>query len=134
MSTKKNPLYTTHFLGEHHMGASSLDFELAKAIKGMKKFRTTNGRVLEDQNGRFLILYDALVALILDFQENAVYHYLFPVTQNDPELTLEGDNLNLSFLASVNGSKKLCLNLKSKNGLQPGFGPVRNGKFPSAYP
>lgn len=134
MSAKKNPLYTTRFHGEHHMGASSLDFELEKAIKGIKTFRTTNGRALQDQSGRFLLLYDAVAALILDFHDHTVHHLVFSSAEQSQELTLVENALCLSGSPASKTRKCLCPDLTSKTGLAQGFGPVRNGKFPSAYP
>lgn len=131
---RRKDKYSINYLGEHHMGAVGIEIVLEKSFKGVSKFRCTNGGVLDEPSGRFLVLFDAGVILVLDYMENSVYHLIININDGYKTPHIEGGK-TLYLKSSYSGNKHgQSFNLETKSGLTKGFGPVRQGRFPSAYP
>ncbi len=124
--------FSVQYKGEHHMGAASIDIVLVNAFKGVSHFRNTNGGAISDPTGRFVVIFDSTLFLVLDSVESSVHHYLTGLDYGIPILG-NGRILKIS-PTSGNPNRQLTFDLESKKGLQKGFGRVSNGKFPSAYP
>jgi hypothetical protein len=131
----KNAKVEISYLGEHHMGAMTVVFELDRKFRGVGKFRSTNGNAEFDDKAPYLIIYDSLVILLFDYDKKEVYslstrgpEYFSNINLSDGILRYHKFDRQIQKLVPF--SVDLC-----KNNLQPGYGPVlRTGKMPSAYP
>jgi hypothetical protein len=124
--------FSVQYKGEHHMGAASIDIVLVNAFKGVSHFRTTNGGAISDSTGRFVVIFDSTMFLVLDSLDSSVHHCATGLDFEVPKMEI-GKLLKITH-TSGNPNQHLTLDLESKRGLQKGFGRVSNGKFPSAYP
>jgi hypothetical protein len=114
------------------MGAASIDIVLVNAFKGVSQFRTTNGGAISDSTGRFVVIFDSTLFLVLDSLDSSVHHCVTGLDYGIPKME-NGKLLKITH-TSGNPNQHLTFDLESKKGLQKGFGRVSNGKFPSAYP
>lgn len=120
-------------LGEHHMGCSSIHFTLDRKFRGVNKFYSTNGEAQFDDKLPYLIIHDALVILIFDFNAKEVYN----VESANPVFILSAKISNGILTVKTNdyksGENKTFVMDVKKEKLPVGYGKVSNGKMPSTY-
>lgn len=122
--------------GEHHMGASTVLLVPSRPIGGVSQFETTNGNAFFTPDGDALVLNDACVILWADLGSDEIFHLEPPKGWCYANVRVEEDSL-LSDVFDVRGSRERITPIsvaKIKGKFNEGFGPVKSGRFPSAYP
>ncbi len=124
--------YEKEFMGEHHMGAYTVKFKLDRKFRGVDTFLTTNGEAMFDEKKPYLIIYDAVVILVFDYEKKELYNietkkpYLFRKAEiNNGKVIYTTENYQTSTTETV------AIDLDTHK-LSPGYGRINNGKFPSA--
>lgn len=114
------------------MGAETVEMVLPFEIDGYSALYSTNGHVVSSKNPRYLYLWDATVVLRIDLDIKAVEYLLPPKRKYISEFSESEDGYNFEMYDG--NSKAISVSiLYSGENFKSGFGPVKNGLFPSAY-
>ncbi len=121
-----------HYHGEHHMSAATIEMELPFSIKGSARLFSTNGKVAGSKNDTIEYLYDANVVLKLNLKTKKVAYMLSPKGKFISEFLEQEDGFKMVVYDNHSKSETCFLSRKEAT-FKSGFGPVKNGMFPSAY-
>lgn len=122
----------TIYHGEHHMSAATIEMILPFSVMGQTSLFSTNGKVVSAKTGAIEYLHDALVVLKLDLKTQKVEHLLVPQGKYISEFSEHEGGFKLGLYDSHSCSEELLL-AHEEAIFKPGFGPVKNGLFPSAF-
>lgn len=120
---------------EHHIGAYTVYLFCSRPIRGISYFQTTNGSAFWSNCYDRLFLFDATVILYVCFERDLVLHLERPAGWYFSNARIEDSQLR-SELYNGNGERSEinAIDLSRIESIfQPGFGPVVNGRFPSAF-
>ncbi len=120
------------FHGEHHMGAETVEMVLPFEIDGYSALYSTNGHVVSSKNPRYLYLWDATVVLRIDLDIKAVGYLLPPERKYISEFSESEDGYSFEVYGGNSKTTSTFMHYSGTN-FKPGFGPVKNGLFPSAH-
>ena len=122
--------------GEHHMGCRSIWFVPSRPLGGVRRFRTTNGMAFFTPDGSGLVLHDVNVLLFVTVATGEVHHLAATFRRGFREVGIVGDRLVYVIIDAIDEVlAPVSIPLAAvPTTLRPGFGKVRDGDFPSAYP
>jgi hypothetical protein len=121
------------YRGEHHMGAEHVHFRLPFAVRGRRRYRTTNGTAYFSPARNALVLRDACVVLSIDLTNHSVQHLLPPSGWYLSDFAESEHGFELELFDGAGHRQSIRL-AQSEIRFLPGLGPVRSGRFPSAIP
>ncbi len=122
--------------GEHHMGANTVFIKLSRRIARKSRFQTTNGAAFFTPDGSGLFIHDACLILFADLSVDEFFSLEPPKGSYFTNVRVEEKALAYELYDSSGDHKTTApiplTDLRSR--FKPGYGTVKRGRFPSAYP
>lgn len=119
---------------EHHMGASTVYLKCDPPLLGISIFKTTNGNALLCGAGEWMLLWDRSVLLLWQLATGTVWHHQTPKMRSFSSIRADERFLHY-ILYDIGGRQEEQPSIPMEDIpaiFSPGFGPVVEGRFPSA--
>lgn len=117
------------------MGANTVELICSRPVQGVARFRTTNGGAFFSDDEAKLFLYDACVILCADLATDRVWCLQRPDNWYLTKVRIENAALEAELFNYSGGRSEMQPVPLGEIAatFQAGFGPVKDGRFPSAY-
>ena len=104
-------------------------------VRGVNRFKTTNGNATVAGEPARMLLWDSSIILLYDPDTDDLRHMRPPSGRYFTKVRVESNVLHADFYGiNVSGERLTGLPLDDLSALPEGFGPVEDGEFPSAFP
>lgn len=114
------------------MGADHIEFVPSEPISGVRRFFTTNGRLLFNESDGCFYMNDSCLIVRLDSDSWGSSFVERPKSMYFSTVIIVGDDLTMDLYGGYGGRESRSTPL-SEIDWTPGLGPAAAGVFPSAY-
>jgi len=124
---------TVQFKGEHHMSADHIEFVPSEPVLGVKRFFTTNGSAIFNQQDNCFYLHDSSLIICIDVETWQATHFNSPKKVSFGAITISEDGAKMSLYSTGSGAREsIQLNLNMIEWTS-GLGSASQGVFSSAW-